>query len=149
MAKTQDLLKKISYIEADIEIHKQILFSLPSDQRQEMEKTVQLIAAKKKEIEELLQEIRESDPEEFNRILALEKTIDQFRELTKSRQFTAITGRNINEPCVLSLQNGDTIECLVKACDSEGNWTVITLEGQLREYPGSDVAEKPVTVPVH
>lgn len=149
MAKTQDLLKKINYIEADIEIHKQILFSLPSDQREEMEKTVQIIAAKKKEIEGLLQEIRESDPEEFNRILALEETIDRFRQLTKTRQFTAITGRNIDEPCVLSLQNGDAVECLVKACDSAGNWTVITLEGQIREYPQADVTEKPVTVPVH
>jgi hypothetical protein len=96
MAKTQDLLKKINYIEADIEIHKQILFSLPSDQREEMEKTVQLIAAKKKEIKGLLQKIHESDPEEFNRIIALEETIDQFRQLTKTRQFTAITGRNID-----------------------------------------------------
>ncbi len=54
----QDLLKKINYIEADIEIQKQILFSIPSDQEPEMEKTITGIAAKKEEIEILRQQIK-------------------------------------------------------------------------------------------
>ncbi|EKD40137.1 MAG: hypothetical protein ACD_75C00161G0001, partial [uncultured bacterium] len=72
---TQDLLKRINYIEADIDIQKQILYSIPSEQTAEMEKTIALIAAKKQEIETLRQQIQESDPEEHARIVALEKTI--------------------------------------------------------------------------
>ena len=38
--KTEDLLKKINYIEADLEIQKQILFSIPSANKEEIEKTI-------------------------------------------------------------------------------------------------------------
>jgi hypothetical protein len=149
MSKTQDLLKKINYIEADIEIQKQILFSTPSDQPTEMEKTVRIIAAKREEIEALRQQIRESDPEEFARILVFEKAIGEFKHLAATRQFSSIVGRNINEPCVLALNNDAAIECLIKACDADGNWTIITLEGEIRHFPQTAVAEAPVDTPIH
>jgi hypothetical protein len=149
MSNTQDLLKKINYIEADVEIHKQILFSLPADQAAEMEKIVRIIAGKRQEIEALRQQIRASDPEEFARILILEKAVADFKQLAATRQFSTITGRNINEPCLLTLNNEDAVECLLKACDADGNWTIITLEGQIRHYPQNAVAEVPVTPPVH
>lgn len=145
----QDLLKRINYIEADIEIQKQILFSIPSGQQSEMEKTIALIAAKKKEIEGLRQQIRELDPEEHRRIVAFEEVVSQFKQLAASRKFTAITGRNVGESCALALCNGTQVECLVKACDDSGDWTVITLEGQLQQYPKAAVAEKPAESPVH
>lgn len=149
MSKTQDLLKKINYIEADVEIQKKILFSLPADQPSEMEKIVRIIAGKRQEIDALRQQIRESDPEEFARILIFEKAVAEFKQLAATRQFSSITGRNINEPCLLALVNGDDVECLLKACDADGNWTIITLEGQIRHYPQSAVAEKPAKAPVH
>ncbi|MBU1565170.1 MAG: hypothetical protein KJ630_06035 [Proteobacteria bacterium] len=149
MSKTQDLLKKINYIEADIEIQKQILFSIPSEQKAEMEKTVAVIAAKKAEIEILRQQIKEIDPEEFARILIFEKAINEFKLLATTRQFTSITGRNINEPCQLALRDKAAVECLIKACDADGNWTIITLEGEIHHFPQDAVTEKPVETPVH
>ncbi len=149
MSKVQDLLKKINYIEADIEIHKQILFSLPSDQQAEMEKTVAIIAAKRAEIETLRQEIRSIDPAEFERIVIFEKAINEFKRLATTRQFTSITGKNINESCQLALKNLPAVECLIKACDVDGNWTIITLDGEICHYEQAVVAEKPVETPVH
>ncbi len=149
MSKTQDLLKKINYIEADVEIQKKILFSLPADQPEEMEKIVRIIAGKRQEIDALRQQIRDNDPEEFARILVFEKAVAEFKQLAATRQFSSITGRNINEPCQLALNNEDNVECLLKACDADGNWTIITLEGQIRHYPPSAVAEEPVKPPVH
>jgi len=149
MSKTQDLLKKINYIEADIEIQKQILFSIPSDQQGEMEKTIGIIAERRKEIETLRQQIKDIDPEEFDRILVFEKAINEFKQLATTRQFTSITGRNINEPCALSLQDGGSIECLIKACDADGNWTIITLQGEIRHFSQDTVTEKPVESPIH
>jgi hypothetical protein len=75
-SKTEALLKKINYIEADVEIQKQILFSIPSNQKTEMEKTITLIAARKEEIEVLRQELKELYQYEFYRIVVFEKAVN-------------------------------------------------------------------------
>lgn len=43
----QELLKRINYIEADMEIQRQILCSIPTADTKEMEKTIKTIAKKK------------------------------------------------------------------------------------------------------
>lgn len=140
---TQDLLRKINYIEADIEIQKQILFSIPSDQKEEMEKTIEIIAEKKNEIASLRQQIQEIDPEEHHRIVVFENAIAEFKKLAAENSFQHIASRSVNEECALLLNSATSIECLIKACDEEGNWTVITPEGEVQHYIKSEVAEKP------
>jgi len=140
---TQDLLKKINYIEADIEIQKQILFSIPSKEKGQMEKTIKIIAEKKEEIEVLRQEIQATDPEEFQRIVVFEEALAQFKTIAMETKFESILNKNVNEECALQLRDAPAIECLIKACDSNGNWTIITLEGEIRQFPQKDVAEKP------
>ena len=49
----ENLLKKISFIETDMELHKQILVTIPSDQKDDLEQVMQTIADKKQEIQEL------------------------------------------------------------------------------------------------
>ena len=141
--KTEDLLKKINYIEADVEIHKQILFSIPSNQQAEMETTITLIAAKKEEIEGLRQELKKHDPEEFAQIVLFENAVNEFKKIANDTPFQAIINRNVNEECSLALQNGAPVECLIKACDHDGNWTIITLAGEIKQFPAALVAEKP------
>ena len=141
-AKTQDLLKKINYIEADIEIQKQILFSIPSDQKAEMEKTIRNIAAKKEEIASLREQIRKLDPAENERILVFENAVAEFKKLAAATNFQSIVSRNVNEECTLALKNGDEVECLIKACDGDGNWTVITLGVKIEQFSEAAVAEK-------
>lgn len=139
----QDLLKKINYIEADIEIQKQILFSIPSDQEAEMEKTIGIIAEKKDEINGLRQQIKVLDPGEYERIRVFENAITEFKKIAAESKFQSIINRNVNEECSLALHNDEKIECLIKACDAQGDWTIITLEGKLQQFPESQVAEKP------
>jgi biotin-(acetyl-CoA carboxylase) ligase len=141
--KTEALLNKINYIEADVEIQKQILFSIPSDQQTEMEKTISLIAARKKEIELLRQKLKEIDPVEYDRIVRFEKTLTEFKKIAAKNPFQSVVNRNVHEQCALLLQDGDQVECLIKACDREGNWTIITIDGEIKQYSAAKVAEKP------
>ncbi len=141
-SKTEALLKKINYIEADVEIQKQILFSIPSNQKEEMKVTITLIAARKEEIEVLRQELRKHDPEEFARIVIFEKAVAEFKNIAQDTPFQAVINRNVDEECSLALQNGDRVECLIKACDHDGTWTIITIEGEIKQFPPAAVAEK-------
>lgn len=140
---TQDILRKINYIEADIEIQKQILFSIPSDQKTEMEKTIEIIAAKKKEIASLREQIQQIDPAEAERILVFEKAVAEFKKLAATTKFQSIVSRNVSEECSLLLKDGTELECLIKACDEDGNWTVISLVGKIEQFSKADVAEEP------
>ncbi len=146
-ATVEDLLKKINYIEADVEIHKQILFSIPSADTTAMEETIRLIANKKAEIEELRRQINVLNPEEYGRILRFEEVLGEFKTLATTRKFTTIIGKNVNEPCALQLKGDAPIECLVKACDDAGSWTIITLDGQLRHFTADMVNEEPPATP--
>ncbi len=138
----QDLLKKINYIEADIEIHKQILFSIPSDNRQEIDKILKVIAGKKEEINQLRQEIKKIDPEEDRRITVFETAVNDFKKIASETKFQSIVSRNVDEACSLSLTNKSELECLVKACDENGDWTIITLEGEIKYFGKDAVAEE-------
>jgi biotin-(acetyl-CoA carboxylase) ligase len=142
-SKIQDLLRKINFIEADIEIQKQILFSIPSEQQEDMEKTIKIIAAKKGDIADLRQQIEEIDPEEHQRIVVFENAIADFKKLAAEKSFQHIASRNVNEECALLLNDDSSVECLIKACDEDGDWTVITPEGEVQHFRKIDVAERP------
>jgi hypothetical protein len=140
---THNILKKINYIEADIEIHKQILFSIPSDNRQEIENTLQTIAGKKEKITQLRDEIQRIDPEWFKQITVFEKAINDFKKIAVEKNFLSIVSKNIGEQCTLSLANMAEVECLIKACDENENWTIITPEGEIHYFEKNEVSEKP------
>ena len=142
-SKTHDLLRKINYIEADVEIQKQVLCSIPSAQKDEMEKTIKIIAGKKEEIEKLRLEIKAIDPDEYQRIIVFENAINQFKKLATEKKFESIVSRNVNEECSLELKEGSNMECLLKASDANGDWTIITMEGEVLQFEGEAVAEKP------
>jgi len=142
-SKIHDLLKKINYIEADLEIQRQVLVSIPSDQEEEMEKTIRIIAAKKEQIQTLRQEIKTIDPDEYQRIIVFDEAITEFKKMATEKKFQSIVSRNVNEECVLQLKKADNIECLLKASDESGDWTIITMDGELKHFPGKVVDEQP------
>lgn len=148
-SKTHDILRKINYIEADVEIQRQVLFSIPSDQKEEMEKTIRIIAAKKEEIEKLRLEIKAIDPEEYQRIIVFEGAITEFKKMASERKFESIESKNDTGEFVLELKEGANPECLIKACDANGDWTIITMEGEIQNFPADAVAEKPKKAPLH
>ncbi|MFH1153398.1 MAG: hypothetical protein V1793_06255 [Pseudomonadota bacterium] len=137
--KATDLLKKISYIEADIEIQKQILFSIPSNETEEMRKRLEVIAEKKGMIQTLRESIKEVDPEAHERILLFETAVTRFKKLAVGKRFVSVTTLAESNPCSITLSKDRTIDCLVKALDEDGNWTVFSLDGDVHEFKKEDI----------
>lgn len=145
--KAQDILKKINYIEADMAIQRQILHSIPSGDVQEMEKVMRKMAEQKAHIAELRQEIQQVDPETHQRIVAFEKGTKAFRRMAAEKQFKQVISHDGRGPLVLALKNGTRVECLVKAVDNAGAWTLMTLEGDLETYEASQVDDAEIIPP--
>lgn len=138
-ASVQHLLKKINYIEAEVEIQKQILFSLPSDKTEEMEHVVAKIAQAKEKIAGLRAEIQAASPEEYQKILKIEQAAKEFKELATDKKFTSLENMTTDQSCSIKLVEGREIHCLVKACDDEGNWTIITTDGDIQTFSKEDL----------
>ena len=130
------LLSKINYIETDMELQKQILRSIPSGQTEEMEEVVVKIADMKQQIIDLRLEIQKTDPEEFNRIKAMEEAAERFKALAKEKKFVQVRSTDDQGLCSIALNDGSRLECLVAAQDEAGNWTLLTLAGEIKEFPG-------------
>jgi predicted nuclease with TOPRIM domain len=139
ISKVHEILKKINYLEAEIEIQRQILFSLTDDDRNDMETVVAKIASTKNEITSLRQELQRLAPEEHQRIVNIEEALEKFREISQEVEFTEVNNITTSGGNTLQLKDGTTHNCLVKARDSEGNYTLITIEGELFQVPGSNV----------
>ncbi|MDY0374199.1 MAG: hypothetical protein RBQ72_00530 [Desulfobacterium sp.] len=123
-----------------MEIQRQILCSIPSSDKKEMEKTIQLIAQKKTMVEGLRKEIKDTDPLVFQQIMAFEKATNKFKQLAAEKNFIEIKTPNENEPCNLNIKKGNqTIECLVKAKDESGGYTVINYNGEILEFLNDEV----------
>jgi hypothetical protein len=131
------LLQKINFVEADMELHKQILFSIPSENTAEMEKVVNTIADLKQQINDLRDQIKQTDEGEYNKIIAIEQAADRFRQISLDKKFVQVNTLNEDHQCFITLHDGTRIECLVAAKEENGNWTVLTLGGETKEYPGS------------
>ena len=139
--RVKGLLQKINFIETDMELQKQILFSIPSDQKDEMKKVMDVIASQKQQINELRQAIKEIDEDEYNRIITLEEATAKFRKLSQDKKFVKVHTLNEDGQCSVTLNDGTKIDCLVAAKDDEGNWTVLTIDAETREYPGGLIRE--------
>ncbi len=134
-AAVKQLLQKINCIEADINLHKQILFSLSPDDSSQMEEILQKIASYKNQIHELRQQIKNTDKDEYNRIIVLEKAVNDFLKIAEDKRYVRVTTLNETGICFVELNDGTRLDCLVTAEDDEGNWTVLTLDGETRQYP--------------
>jgi septal ring factor EnvC (AmiA/AmiB activator) len=139
--RVKGLLQKINFIETDMELQKQILFSIPSDQKDEMKKVMDVIASQKQQINELRLAIKEIDEDEYNRIISLEEATAKFRKLSQDKKFVKVHTLNEEGQCAVTLNDGTKIDCLVAAKDEEGNWTVLTIDAETREYPGGLIQE--------
>lgn len=139
-SKAQEILRKISYIEAELEVQKQILVSIPSDKKADIEEVIRKIAKFKEEIETLRRKLQQESPREYDTILALEKSIADFQRIIAEKKLCSIESLSTNPDCSIHLQSGNTIACFVKACDEQGNWTIITTAGEIRNISHGEVA---------
>lgn len=131
------LLQKINFVEADMELHKQILFSIPSENTAEMEKVVNTIADLKRQITNLRDQIKETDEAEYNKIIAIEQAAEKFRHISRDKKFVQVNTLNEDRHCFITFNDGTRQDCLVAAKEENGNWTVLTLEGETKEFLGS------------
>jgi hypothetical protein len=140
--KIQQILQKINYFEAEVEIQKQILFSISSANKGEIENTIKIIAARKSDIEQLRQQINDENPEEFARIVAFEEASAKFMAIGAENKFTDLFHKQVGQECVLKLADGTTVDCLVKARNEKGGWTLLTAGGEVLQFTGEQVLEQ-------
>ena len=138
-SRTKEILQKINFIEADMELHKQILFSIPSDDKTQMEEIIEKISDLKKQINDLRQEIKKTDKDEYDKIIAIERAAENFRQISKDKKYAHVNTLNETGECFITFNDGTRLDCLVAAKEENGNWTVLTVEGETKEYPGGFV----------
>ncbi|MDZ7667386.1 MAG: hypothetical protein U5K27_19005 [Desulfotignum sp.] len=131
----ENLLKKISYIETDMELHKQILVTIPSDRKDDLEQVMQTIAVKKQEIKDLRREIKRLDQGAYDRIVAIEKGTEQFKSMAQDRRFDRVDTPDESGACTITLIDGTDVDCLVAAREENGDWMILTREGEIKQFP--------------
>ncbi len=134
-AKIKGLLQKINFIATDMEMQKQILFSMPSENKEDIEQMVVKIAALKKQIMDLREEIKAIDKSEYDKIIAIENGTKKFQEMSNNKKFVNVTTLNESGECFITLNDGTRIDCLVTAQDENDNVTILTIDGEAKEYP--------------
>ena len=138
-SEVKTLLQKINFIETDMELHKQILLSIPSNNKDEMEKIINEIADQKKQILALRLEIKKTDRVEYDKLIAIEQAAETFKQISKEKQFISVNTLNESGECYITLNNGKRIDCLVAAKEENGNFTILTIDGETKEYPNGFV----------
>lgn len=134
-----NLLKKINYLEAEIEIQKQILFSLPEDQRDDMEQCLTKIADFKEQINAHRLHIKDISPDEYERIISIEEGLAAFKKLVSERSIKEIFQLSPDTPCLIECHNGNSYDCLLKACDEDGSWIGLTEDGKILAFEKQEV----------
>lgn len=129
-----NLLMKISYIETDMELHKQILVTIPSNQKADMEQVMQTIASQKQEIQDLRREIKRLDPTAYDRIIAIEKGTETFKTMAQDKRFDRVDTPDESGTCKITLIDGTDVDCLVAAREENGDWMVLTPEGEIKQF---------------
>jgi len=138
-AKIKELLQTINFVETDMELQKQILFSIPSDNQKEIKKHIENIAGLKQQITDLRQKIKKIDKNEYDKIITIENGTKKFQELSQNKKYVHVTTLNETGECFITLNDGTRIDCLVAAKEENENWTILTLEGEAKEFPGGIV----------
>ncbi len=103
--KIKGFLQKINFIETDMEVHKQILVSIPSENKSEIKTIVSKIAGQKHQINELRQQIKKIDEDEYNKIIAIEKAAQVFRQIAKNKKFVQVNTLNESGVCFVTFNN--------------------------------------------
>ena len=138
-ARLHAVYQKIHFIERDIELHKQILATIPSGNRADIEEVIGKIAAMKRQLAELKESIAVIDPEEYQRLQKLDGEAARFKELAGQTELKEIYTLDQYRVCALRLADGSEVDCLVAARRQDDGWLVLTLAGECRELAATEV----------
>lgn len=137
----EQVLQKISFMEKDIELHKNILVSLKEHQNDEMEEVIRKIVEMKERVDELKKSIAEIDPDVHGQIMKLEEGTAKFKNTVEARNLHQVVTLDQAGECRIDLLDGRQFECLVKALDDAGNWIGLTHDGEVLEFAAEEVME--------
>ncbi|WP_163339098.1 hypothetical protein [Desulfopila sp. IMCC35008] len=136
----EQILQKISFLEKDMELHKSILASIPAGKEAEMEEVIKTIVELKNKIETAKESIKDADPAMYEQIQKMEEASKRFRDIAETKEFQTVVTLDHSRECYVDLKSGKRLECLVKAQDKDGGWTVLTVGGETMELPADKVA---------
>jgi predicted NACHT family NTPase len=139
-ARLHAIYQKIHFLERDIELHKQILATIPSANRDELEETIGKIAQMKRQLTELKESIAAVDPDEYRRLQKLEEETALFKKLAAEKTLQEVYTLDQCRVCALRLSDGSELDCLVAARRQDGDWLVLSLAGECREFAAAEVA---------
>jgi len=139
-ARLHAIYQKIHFLERDIELHKQILVTIPSANRDGIEETIGKIAEMKRQLTELKESIATVDPEEYQRLQKLDVETARFKKLAAEQPLQEVYTLDQCRVCALRLTDGSELDCLVAARRQDGGWLVLSLAGECRELAATEVA---------
>jgi hypothetical protein len=106
-----------------------------------MEKVMQTISEQKQQIQDLRREIKRLDPDAFDRIIAIEKGTEMFRTLAQDKQFERVDTPDDSNACKITLSDGTDVDCLVAAREKNGDWMILTRDGEVKQFPKGRVKQ--------
>jgi len=138
-AQLHAVYQKIHFIERDLELHKQILATIPSGKRSEIEETISKIAELKRQLTELKESIASISPDEYQRLQKLETETARFKALAGQQPLAEVYTLDQCRVCTLRLADGSEVDCLVAARRQDNGWLALTLAGECREFAAAAV----------
>jgi hypothetical protein len=137
--KLTGIMQRITLLEKDLELQKQILRAIPTGEEEQNREVLGTIADLKEKVEGCRQEIKALDPEEHNRMIRFEEAASAFKECAKGREFVTVVDLNTHVECRIETVDGQSIDCLVKAQDSKGDWLIMTVDGNVMTFEPDQV----------
>jgi hypothetical protein len=137
--KVQGLMQKISYAEQDMELQKQILVTIPTKDEDDIEEVITNIARLKEKVKSLKLEVKEVDPDEYEKMIAMESASNKFSEIAKNKKFEYVKTFGNDGDLSVVLADGVVNECLVIAKEETGEWILLTMDGEVLELAEDSV----------
>lgn len=66
--------------------------------------------------------------------IAIEKGTEQFKTMAQNKRFDRVDTPDESGTCKLTLIDGTEMDCLVAAREETGDWMVLTLEGEIKQF---------------
>lgn len=137
--KLTEVMQRITFLEKDLELQKHILRATPTGEEEQNRDVLVTITTIEEKLEACRQEIKALDPEEYNRMIRFEEAAAAFKERAKGREFVTVVDLNTHAECCLQTVEGRSIDCLVKAQDSQGEWLIMTVDGDVMTFSSKQV----------
>jgi hypothetical protein len=96
---------------------------------------MQTIAEQKQQVRDLRREIKRKDQAAYDRILAIEKGTEMFKTMAQDKQFDRVDTPDDSGACKITLSDGTDVDCLVAAREENGDWMILTRDGEVKQFP--------------